>query len=89
MNAQASLNFDLAEPDVKSLVDMVRTLLTNGEWWAPWEICEEIWKTRGVRVSDSSCTARLRDIRKAQYGAHTVAIRKRHGTKYYEYRLEK
>lgn len=89
MNAQASLNFELAEPDVKSLVDMVLVLLSDGQWKAPFELCEEIWRTRGVRVSDSSLTARLRDARKAQYGAHTVAIRKRHGTKYYEYRLEK
>ena len=89
MNAQATLNFDLAEPDVTSLVDMVRVLLSSGQWMAPWEICDEIWRTRQVRVSDSSITARLRDLRKPEYGGHSIGIRKRHGTKYYEYRIEK
>ena len=89
MNAQAKLNFELAEPDVKSLVDMVRTLLKDGRWWCPWELCDEIRRTRSIRVSDSTVTARLRDLRKPEYGAHKVEIRKRHGSKAFEYRMEK
>lgn len=98
MSTQAQLNFELAEPSVKTLVDMVKTLLADGRWWTPWELCDEIWRTRSIRISDSSCTARLRDLRKPQYGGrdprnpqnggHAVTIRKRAGTKAYEYRLE-
>ena len=88
MNAQATLNFELAEPDVKRLVDMVLAILKDGRWWTPWEICDEIHRNLGIRVSDSSCTARIRDGRKAQYGAHEIEIRKRQGTRSFEYHLK-
>ena len=89
MNAQAELNFDLAEPDVRTLVDMVRILLGDGGWWTPFELCDEIWRTRGIRISDSSSSARLRDLRKEQYGGHTILIRKRQGSRAFEYRMER
>jgi len=89
MNAQAELNFDLAEPDVRTLVDMVEILLSQGTWMTPWEMADDIWKTRGIRVSDSTITARIRDCRKPQYGNHRVLIRKRSGSKAYEYKIEK
>lgn len=89
MNMQAELNFELAEASVKTLNDMVLTLLQDGKWYAPWELCEEIFRTRGIRVSDSTLTARLRDCRKEQYGGHKILIRKRVGTRFFEYRLEK
>jgi Lon protease-like protein len=88
MNGQESLNFELAEPDVKTLVDVVRTLLSQGKWLTPWEICDEIQRSRGVKISDSGCCARIRDCRKQQYGSHRVLIRKRIGSKAFEYRIE-
>lgn len=88
MNAQAELNFDIAEPDVKTLNDIVRVLMRDGKWWAPFELVDEIWRTRSVRISDSTLSARLRDLRKAQYGSHVIAIRKRKGTRYFEYKME-
>jgi hypothetical protein len=88
MIAQASLNFELAEPDVKRLVDMVRTLMKDGNWWTPWELCDAIHCNLGIRVSDSSSSARIRDLRKAQYGAHIIRIRKRSGSRAYEYRMD-
>lgn len=89
MSTQGELNFDIAEPDVKNLVDMVLTLMKNGKYWAPWELCEEIWRTRGIKVSDSSITARIRDARKEAYGSHNIEIRRRSGTRFFEYRMEK
>lgn len=83
---QTSILFELADASVKSQVDMVRTLLTT--WRAPWEIQEEIWRSCGVRVSESGISARIRDCRKPQYGGHVVLIRKRAGTKFYEYKLD-
>lgn len=88
MNQQAELNFELAESDVKTLNQMVLTLLGDGRWWTPYELCDEIWRTRGIRISDSSATARLRDARKPQYGGHSIAIRRRQGTRSFEYHLE-
>ncbi len=88
MSTQTEIAFEIAEPAIHSLVDMVKTLLSQGRWLAPFELQEEIWRTRGIRVSESSCSARIRDCRKKQYGGHTVLIRKRSGTKFYEYKLE-
>lgn len=85
---QTSLAFEIADPGVDRIVDMVRALMSDGRWWATFELQEEIWRTRGVRASESGISARVRDLRKAAYGAHIVAIRRRSGTKSYEYRLE-
>jgi hypothetical protein len=86
---QTELNFEVAEPDVKTTLDMVRTILHTGKWCTPWEICDEVYRTRSIRMSDAACTARIRDCRKLQYGGHTVEIRKRHGSKAFEYRMVK
>lgn len=86
---QTCMNFEVAEVSVKTVNDMVQVILGKGGWFTPWEICDEIYRTRGLRISDSSCTARLRDARKPQYGGHTIAIRKRAGSKAFEYKLEK
>ena len=88
MNMQAELNFDLAQPDVKRLVDMVRVIMKDGNWWAPYELCDEIKRNLNIRVSDSSATARIRDLRKVQYGGHVVRIRRRNGARAFEYRLD-
>lgn len=88
MNDQTALAFEIAEPEIKTLLDMVRQLLSDKRWWTPWEICEEIWRTRSVRISDSTACARLRDLRKARYGSHTISIRKRAGSRAFEYRME-
>ena len=89
MELQTEINWDIADASVSSHVDMVRTLLETGRWWTPFELCEEIWRTRGVRVSDSTVCARLRELRKSPYGSHTVSLRKRRGSRAFEYHLEK
>ena len=85
---QTSLTFEIAEPSVTTLNDMVRVLLSAGQWLTPWEMCEEIWRTKGIRVSDATITSRARDLRKPQYGSHNISIRKRTGSRAYEYHLE-
>lgn len=85
---QTSILFEIADASVHSQVDMVRTLLSQNRWLAPFELQEEIWRTRGLRVSESGISARIRDCRKAEYGAHHVAIRRRSGTRFYEYQIE-
>lgn len=88
MEMQTSIAFELAEPRITNQTQMVLVLLADRRWWTPAEICEEVWRTRGIRMSDSGCTARLRDARKEQFGGHKISIRRRNGTKAYEYRLE-
>lgn len=88
MELQTRMDFELAESSVDSQVDMVRTLLSRGHWMTPWELQEEIWRTRGIRASESGLSARIRDCRKLQYGSHNVVIRRRSGSRAYEYRIE-
>lgn len=64
-----------------------RILKESGDWWAPWELCNAILNRHGVRISDSSVTARTRDLRKPQYGGHVIQKRIREGSRAYEYRL--
>jgi hypothetical protein len=88
---QAAFDFDRSpeppEPCVRTLVEIVRTILGRGRWYTPWELCDEIRILHGVRISDSSVTARIRDIRKPQYGGQQVELRKRENSRAYEYRL--
>jgi len=80
MNVQTELRFEIADSTVTNQVEMVLALLSDGNWWSPYEMCEAIWRTRGIRVSDAGITARTRDARKQQYGGHTISIRKRSGS---------
>ena len=85
---QPVLNFDaVAGPTAETLNAYVLAVLSDGQWYMPWEICAEILKTKGIRFSDSSCTARLRDLRKAKYGSHTIEKRRRQESTAYEYKL--
>jgi hypothetical protein len=59
----------------------------SGEWWAPWELCNAILSRYALKVSDSSITARLRDLRKPQYGGHSIDKRRREGSAAFEYRI--
>lgn len=91
MNAQASLFEDRPAPSVGTLNSTVLGILSRssmrGEWLMPWEICDIILKYNKVRISDSSCTARIRDLKKSKYGGHTITKRIREGSRAYEYRI--
>jgi hypothetical protein len=87
---QALLDFEQkAEPSLMTLNGMVYKLLKDsGDWWTPQELCRAILNRHDLMISDSSATARLRDLRKPSYGAHNIVKRKREGSRAYEYRLE-
>jgi hypothetical protein len=89
MGQPVQLAFDLSAdaPSIGTLNATVLAILKNGDWYMPWEICERIWAIHRVHVSDSSITARLRDLRKDKYGKHVIALRRREGSQAYEYRL--
>jgi hypothetical protein len=75
------------EPTVGTLNSWVLALLAAGRWYAPWELCREIQLRYLTMTSDSSITARLRDLRKPRYGSHLIEKRIREGSRAYEYRI--
>lgn len=87
---QASFDFTAQEsgsPTIGTLNAMVLAIVSDGEWLMPWEICERILAAHHLRISDSTVTARLRDLRKTRFGNHTIELRRRVGSRAYEYRL--
>jgi hypothetical protein len=84
---QTSFDFTAQLPTIGTLNALVLEILSGGSWVMPWEICEKLWRDHHLRVSDSSITARLRDLRKDRFGRHTVELRKREGSRAFEYRL--
>lgn len=78
-----------AEPAAGTLNALVLSIISDGKWVMPWEICERLRHEHQLRVSDSSVTARLRDLRKDKFGRHSIELRKRDGSRAYEYRLMK
>jgi hypothetical protein len=65
----------------------IRELLNRGVWYAPHEVNLQL-RLLGCHVSAEATTARMRDLRKSQYGGHDMVKRRRAGTDYYEYRIE-
>jgi len=59
--------------------------------WPGWRTAPEIGRAsldrHGRMYSDSSITARIRDLRKQAHGGHTVEVRRRPGRRSCEYRL--
>lgn len=84
---QPTLFDDRPAPTVGTLNAIVLRIMADGKYRMPWEICDIILRDYHVRISDSSCTARLRELRAAKYGSHTIEKRIREGSRAYEYRL--
>jgi len=93
MSAQNVLAFP--EPEnttpAKTLTAMVLSILSDdpSRYWTPWELCDRILFVYKVKVSDSSATARLRELRGVEHGSHIIEKRIRDGSRAYEYRLAK
>ncbi len=65
-------------------VDLVKECLDEGEWVSLQRIMDRVY-CRGGKMGTAAVTARIRDLRKPFYGAHTVECRVRGGMS--EYRL--
>ena len=66
---------------------IILDLLTRGLAYAPHEVRMQLG-LMGCHVAPEACTARMRDLRKAQYGGHNLKKRKRADTDYFEYWIE-
>ena len=84
---QTDFDFEPKGPTTGTLNAWVLALLAAGRWYAPWELCREIQLRYLTMTSDSSITARLRDLRKPRYGAHVIEKQRRANSSAYEYRL--
>ena len=87
MSTQQSLFEERAAPTVGTLNAFVLDIMADGKYRMPWEICDIILLAYQIKISDSSLTARLRDLRAVKYGNHTVEKRIREGSRAYEYRI--
>ena len=67
---------------------VILDLLSGPHWFAPHEVRLQL-QLAGCHVAAEACTARIRDLRKRQYGGYTVVKRRRAGADYFEYRVER
>lgn len=67
---------------------VIRDLLCREVWYAPHEVQLQL-RLLGCHVSPEATTARMRDLRKPQYGRNKLVKRMRPGTGYFEYRIER
>jgi CYTH domain-containing protein len=74
-------------PKGRSILGAVYALMADEGWRTLLQIRDGL-SMYGVKyVSETTVSARIRDLRKLQYGAFTVERRKRHESRQYEYRL--
>lgn len=75
--------------DKSTLVSRVRKVIGQGPlfWFTPAEVIRQLKSEDGEMRSDSCITARIRDLRKPEFGGFTVNSRKRSGSRAWEYQL--
>lgn len=60
--------------------DMVELVMSDGRARTLWEIQQAVEALpHGAHFSESTISARIRDLRKPHYGGHTIKRRTRHG----------
>ena len=69
----------------KSVQAILLDVLGRG-WYAPHELDLQL-KLSGFYCSPTAITSRIRDLRKARYGGHSVVKRLRKDSGYYEYKV--
>ena len=75
-------------PRLSGQLEVVLQALELQEWWSLTELTEFVEQRLGRRVSPTSISARLRDLRKKKFGGHTVD-RRNEGNGLFLYRLGK
>ena len=60
------------EPRLNQQLTWVYNIMYDGKWRTIWGIVQLILEDHGVRVMQTSVSARLRDLRKEKFGGHTV-----------------
>ncbi len=77
-------------PRLTTQLERVRGLMLytrdNDGWWTLPMLTNAVMRTWGVRASEASVSARIRDLRKDKFGGYTV-IHRRRTDGLWEYRL--
>ena len=61
--------------------EAVRAIMADGLWRSSYDVLHAL-AAQGIHASESAVTARLRDLRKAQYGGLKVECRKEREGRY-------
>lgn len=75
----------MKDMDIRS---SIRELLSRGNWYSTVEVQGYLQITHCKLISESAASARIRDLRKPQFGGYKVVSRPRHGSSAWEYTLE-
>lgn len=73
---------------LSSQLDFVLKAMTSREWWTLDELQDYVERRLGRRVTQTSVSARLRDLRKKRFGGHVIE-RRNNGGGLFRYRLGK
>ena len=88
--AKEEYRFNADGPSVKTLNGYIYKVLSRFyQWLTPQEIQSEIYTIHRMVLSDSTVTARLRDLRKPQFGGYIIEKQRLPQSNAYEYRLKK
>ena len=77
----------LAPNDSPQPREVIRDLLSRGQHYSTYEIQGYLQITLGRCISESAVSARVRDLRKPQYGGYNVISRPRSGCTAWEYQI--
>lgn len=62
--------------------------LGSHEWFTPVELSQKLRLVDNIVISDSNLTARLREMRRPEFGGHNIVSRPRAGSTAWEYKLQ-
>jgi hypothetical protein len=78
----------MPEPkDSPKIREVVRQVLSRGHFYTTYEVSGFIEITIGRRLSESAVSARIRDLRKPQFGGYNVISHPRPGCSAWEYQI--
>jgi hypothetical protein len=65
----------------------VYTIMLFGEWETFASIRASLWRYDNIGISEAGISARLRDLRKPEYGSHVIVRRATNHKGVFEYRM--
>jgi hypothetical protein len=78
----------MPEPkDSANIREVIRELLSRGYAYSTYEVSGFLEITIGRRISESAVSARIRDLRKPQFGGYNVISHPRPGCSAWEYQI--
>lgn len=79
----------MSEPiDSPKIREVIRELLSRGHAYTTYEVVGYLQITTGKLISESACSARIRELRNKRYGGHIVRSKPRKGCTAWEYWIE-